>query len=259
MKCVYTGDSGYPCNSNWAISNPDKPGYGYCGGHARKLGLLKSKPKAQKEANKAESKARSAKTEKDKKAILLLDSKRLYHRIANDKNYDLSLLMNELKGIYGSKSAKEFLEMKKNLFVDWWISDPDTRIPETLREAASVLELKQVQVRSWMDSDDFVNDIDKKSTHSMKLVAPHVNRTVSVKALLGDDKAVEIFNKKISQEFEEADMSVLEALDKYKDEVEGGREGENVMLDGKALELETDIQRSYYESMIDEIEGEDNE
>jgi hypothetical protein len=253
MQCKFKKEDGTQCTSHGAIPHEEKPGYGYCAGHARKLGLIKNKPKKVVKVD------IPTKSEKDRKAIMLADSKRLYHKITSDKNYDMPLLMGELKEVYGHKAAREFLEMKKDIFIGWWIADPDTRIPETMQEAAAVLEVKQIQIRSWINSDDFVTAIDKKSIHVMRLVAPHVNRTVSVKALFGDEKAVEIFTRKMVREFGEDDESVSEAMEKYKDEIEGDSEGKNVMLDNKTLDLEKGMEQSYFNSMIDEIEGKEDD
>jgi hypothetical protein len=237
-----------------------KKGEGYCWGHALKMAytpeersnLMTTGPGKRKKYEKRKVVSPEvdreiellSKTPDQRKAFMRNTAKKLYHKILNDINVDLEEMVNDFIEQKGERAFVDSDEHRKSMFIIWWCADPETKKPQDFGKVAKLLQYKIYELKLWMSTDDFAQEIEKQSTHAMRLLVPFVNRENSIRALMGDDKAVDFFNGQISKSFDKEDDQIYEKLDKMKDEFEKIVTTDTVRLDKQGIEVERAIEKA---------------
>lgn len=226
MQCEYVDEkTGKQCANTWACSTVGDPKYGYCYSHALKTGRV-PKEEADRVHDKRIGKVREAAKSKDWGRIMVLkkagmdkktpaEKKRaeaesvvkeaeekkktqaLIHQIFNDQNFDAAEMIADMKA--NSADFDYTDKLKKFIFITWFVSDPLTRLPVSLRELCQVLGLSQSTGRQWVDSDWFVSEMYSSLNKTMKLAMPFLARMNLGKALGGDFKAFVEFVKQFGK------------------------------------------------------------
>ena len=259
MKCKYTHPDGRPCKSPGVLK--DGPGAGYCIGHARKLKLLPreweeerarkmSASQKKRHAERAKEETDflwSNQTEKEKEDIKNKNAEDLYHNIIGDKDFDLEELKQDLIEMGEYDKFRDSEDFKLGLFVEWFQAEPETRNPKTVRDAANVLEIRQMKVREWMRSDDFLNKMDEKRVKTAKLIGPAIDRINHLLAINGNKNAIAKFYDQFGRpEIHEREIDALEEADR--DLMD---EAERIVGDGKGKALNlTDDEVEITENLI---------
>ena len=218
-QCLYknpkTGDQ---CKNTWPCVTPGDPMYGYCFAHATKLGLVpEEKIKQQREkqslsALKARESPNWGKKVKEKRieaSEKLSEEKRreleerqktekeaaqqLIHNIFGDQGYNAIEIVQEYKDANADFTYTD--KICKFIFIGWFLSDPGTRVPGTLKELCTLLNMGMALGRQWIDSDWFATDLHNALKKTMKLAVPYLARVTLGRALGGDFKALQEFNK----------------------------------------------------------------
>lgn len=226
MQCEYVdGKTGKRCENKWACSTAGDSKYGYCFAHALKLGKVpveeanrvqekrigkiresaKSKDwgrimalkKAGMSARTPAEKKRADAEAKIKEASEKEKVQKLIHQIFNDQNFDAREMIKEMKENSADFDYSD--KLKKFIFITWFVSDPMTRQPVTLRELCLLLGINQATGRQWVDSDWFVSEMYASLNKTMKLAMPFLARMNLGKALGGDFKAFVEFVKQFGK------------------------------------------------------------
>jgi len=218
-QCKYVNPkTGVQCGNTWPCSNAGDPMFGYCFAHARVLKLVpeeKAKLVEDKRHNaiieaaksptwgfKAKEKRlkKAAEMSEEKKAEIAAkhesekdEARKLIHSIFGDQNYDAKEIIQEYRDANADFTYDD--KIAKTIFIGWYLSDPLTRNPLTLKELCSMLGMQMVVGRNWIDSDWFATDLHNALKKTMKLAVPYLARVTLGKALGGDFKALQEFNK----------------------------------------------------------------
>lgn len=226
MQCEYKDEkTGKKCANTWACTTVGDSKYGYCYSHALKLKLV-PKEEADRVQEKRIGKVREAAKSKDWGRIMALkkagmdartpaEKKRaeaesaiketeekkktqaLIHQIFNDQNFDAREMIKEMKENSADFDYSD--KLKKFIFITWFVSDPMTRQPVTLRELCTLIGINQATGRQWVDSDWFVSEMYASLNKTMKLAMPFLARMNLGKALGGDFKAFVEFVKQFGK------------------------------------------------------------
>jgi hypothetical protein len=192
--------------------------FGYCFAHASKLGLVPAERiKEQREKQsvaalkarespswgKQVKEKRIAASEKlsvekrqeieEKQKTEKEAAQQLIHSIFGDQGYDAVEIVQEYKD--ANADFKYTDKIRKFIFIGWFLSDPASRIPGTLKELCTLLNMGMALGRSWIDSEWFATDLHNALKKTMKLAVPYLARVTLGKALTGDFKALQEFNK----------------------------------------------------------------
>jgi len=218
-QCKYVNEkTGVQCKQGFPYSDSGHPGFGYCFKHAQVLKLIPDEElkkyedkrnnaiiEAAKSPNwgkkaKAKRLAKAAEMSEEKKAELAAkhegekdEARKLIHSIFGDQNYDAAEIIQEYKDANADFTYDD--KIAKTIFIGWYLSDPLTRNPLTLKELCSMLGMQMVVGRNWIDSDWFATDLHNALKKTMKLAVPYLARVTLGKALGGDFKALQEFNK----------------------------------------------------------------
>ena len=191
---------------------------GYCFAHSVKLGLV-SEEKIKKlrenqsvsalKARESPNWGKKAKEKRIKESVKLSEEKQreledkqkkdkeeaqqLIHSIFGDQGYDAGEIVREYKQANADFQYTD--KIRKFIFIAWFLSDPATRIPGTLKELCTLLNMGMALARQWIDSDWFATDLHNALKKTMKLAVPYLARVTLGKALGGDFKALQEFNK----------------------------------------------------------------
>ena len=270
MSCKYVKEDGSPCKSYGALGSEWGKAAGYCLGHARKLKLLppeveqkrkdrvsKSQTEVHKERNKQERKILSKDLPVDspecKEAI-----GDMYSNIVGDKEFNLVQLKEDLIEMGSGDLFRETEAVKLGLFAEWCVADTGTRIPKTFAEVAEVLEVKQMTLRQWLDSDSFQNNMSKIRMRTAAMVGPHIDKINNILALGGNKNAIAKYYDQFGKpEVKDEDEDEFDRATKEMEEKARRLSGKQ---DGGGVNL-TDDERDAMENLVElePIEDESNE
>jgi hypothetical protein len=221
-QCKYVNpETGKQCGS-WPYKDPADPACGYCSAHARKLKLIPEerlrvwkerlstsliKAHASKNfglgAQDRREKQSARMTEADRKELEDKQkdekgaAKKLIHSIFGDQDYDAPQMVQDYREANADFQYTE--KIKKTLFIGWYLSDPATRKPATLLELCKLLNMQMAVGREWIESDWFANDLSAALKRTMKLAEPYLDRMNVCRALGGDFKSFQEYNKKYAK------------------------------------------------------------
>lgn len=200
--------AGVRCPSPVVCKDEKRRDFGYCYGHASKEKLIdpdaeklrKSKTKETKQKAREEKYGvdflgvTTAQVEKvgKKQAEMLLRAKEIFERVLDLKHFSLSRMASQATQNNGALDQEA-----KKLFVFWWLSDPVTRVPETLKKVSGILRVTEYALRNWLTEDWFLKEIELHRLNMMKVLAPEVDKQNMIQALTGEGKSKDLFYKQI--------------------------------------------------------------
>lgn len=260
---------GEKCNNVSACQDENNPAYGYCPSHAYKLGIMPKAVRERRNKRISEGVSKAFKRKFDKKIKRLTKKEKiveerkkaeaLYYMITGDNDFDLNMLVKEHIESYGEKGFRDNKRLRESLFVSWYVADPLSRKPSFAADVAKLLMYTRAALEEWTKSEDFAINIEKYSTHKLKLLVPHVNRQTAIRALNGEDKAIDFFNDQILKNFGGEEGSIVEEIEKFHDEVNdivGGKGDDGmVFLNESEVEVEDGIMSSTNKEMVKSESG----
>ena len=96
---------------------------------------------------------------------MLLRAKEIFERVLDLKYFSLSRMASQATQNNGALDQEG-----KKLFVFWWLSDPVTRIPETLKKVSAILRVTEYVLRNWLTEDWFLKEIELHRLNMMNIL-----------------------------------------------------------------------------------------
>lgn len=166
-------------------------GVGYCWRCAIKKGYVK--PEHIKRQVQRQSKSQTMPKKKDpvlEKEGQKLDIIRRVNEILGIDRFDLKDAIKTYEEL-GSSIAED--SVKHILFIQWSISDDNTRYPQTINEFAKIIGISATAVRNWLKSEWFGDDIAQERVNLYQLMSYLADKQLLVGVMEGDNQAIREF------------------------------------------------------------------
>lgn len=252
MRCKYIDSkTGIRCPLKIVIKNTQKAGYGYCYNHAKKKGLIPEEELARtRELACASARKRRARERKEKetgiidpknKSIIasqknLRNLNKRFEKIMGLPRFDMETLMKAYKEM--GKDVED-LDLKKSLFVQWYVADEESRMPKEIKDICGILKIKMINLIDWTRSPWFVNKLNVERSRIYILAASKIDKVNIIKACDESDVAIKEFFRQIG--------NLTELLGEMSGEVKKTDKTENLM--NKMAEANTSVKGQFDEEI----------